>query len=380
MLQALKLGDTEQVEQNQAKKSKFMGIVYALASSILVPFQYMFIKKAVYLSGSQISDIRYVMQLLVMIGIAKYKRENIFGPRDQRWTLAFRGIIGAIGLISSGFAIKLIAPSDASSLIHSNVIITAIFSRIFLEEKFTLAHILSVVINITGILFISQPSFMFGQMTEAYGTPVNLTDTVNQTTIHEANSVLMLQTALGISLALTTAFFSGLLPIVVKHLLNKQVNFAVVIVYASYAGLPVAIGISLILQLTGVDSKSVKLLDSPLLLLNQLMFAVAAGAVGLASQVLNNFAVYHEEASKVSIIKSSDVFFTFIFQHFFLQIDPNGLSIAGAVLIVFASTFLILFKIADKKFPASSSKTSNSRKVPGSGLVYHLKRVIFYKF
>ena len=169
----------EPVLKRIQKKSGYIGIGYAIMSSFLISIQFIFIKKANYLSGSEISIIRYIIQLITMTIIAKCKGESIFGPKEQRLALTSRGIFGAIGMLSIMFAVKLIAPSDAISLMRSNIIITAIFARFFLTEKFTLAHIVSVILTIAGIFMISQPEFLFGK--RAFKTAQNLTYFTNFT-------------------------------------------------------------------------------------------------------------------------------------------------------------------------------------------------------
>ena len=102
------------------KKSKYIGIGYAFLSSVLMSIQFILIKKANYLSGSEITTMRYALQIIGMLSIAKYKGEAVFGPRELRWTLVFRGVLGAIGMLSVGFAVKLRTPSHSCTQTSSS--------------------------------------------------------------------------------------------------------------------------------------------------------------------------------------------------------------------------------------------------------------------
>lgn len=66
--------------------------------------------------------------------------------------------IATISIICSLF---YIAPYDSEAIISSNVIFTAILSAIFLGEFVDFVDILALLITLSGVLLISQPSFIF---------------------------------------------------------------------------------------------------------------------------------------------------------------------------------------------------------------------------
>ena len=55
-----------------------------------------------------------------------------------------------------------------------------------------------------------------------------------------------------------------------------------------------------------------------------------------------------EDASKIAMYRTTDILFTFVFQHIFLRIDSNLLSILGAVCIAIGMLIVIGFKLLDK--------------------------------
>lgn len=73
----------------------------------------------------------------------------------------FRGFCGSIGLISVYFALMFLNPSDVITIMHGSIIITAVLSRIFLNEKLTIAHFIGLILTVIGVIFISKPSVFF---------------------------------------------------------------------------------------------------------------------------------------------------------------------------------------------------------------------------
>jgi len=146
------------------KLVKYRGYFLGICAAFLLSFSKVILKKSPLLAGSDHSLIRYVIQFIFLFVVIKYKKLSLFGPNAKvRKMLSFRGFIGAIGMIFLHFAITLIAPSDTVAVTHSSVILTAILARIFLKERFSIAHLISLVLTVAGILLISQPSFLFNK-------------------------------------------------------------------------------------------------------------------------------------------------------------------------------------------------------------------------
>jgi drug/metabolite transporter (DMT)-like permease len=157
------------INQNDFKKkfikrlSKLRGIFYGLLAAFTLSLSKTIIKKAPALIGSDHSLIRYILQFGLLFIVVKHKNLDLLGPNKPslRKLLKLRGVFGAIGMVFLHFAITFIAPSDTVAIAHCSVIITSILARLFLNEKFTMAHLISLILTLFGILFICQPSFIF---------------------------------------------------------------------------------------------------------------------------------------------------------------------------------------------------------------------------
>jgi len=147
--------------------------------------------------------------------------------------------------------------------------------------------------------------------------------------------------------AIGHSFCHGIVQILMKKLSTKNVHFSLVTIFTSYFGIPVSAIISVILVLTGIAHKNFEA-ESEHLLLHS--FYVLCGAfIGVLTQIAINLAYKHEEASRVAIVRTIDVFFSFFIQFFMLNIVMDVYSIIGSVLIV-SGTFLVLsMKLLDNK-------------------------------
>ena len=350
---------------------RYRGYFYGILSAFLMAITNVFIKKVKIFTGSDLTLVRYALQFTCMAIILRYKKLPFIGPKDLRKPLILRGTIGLVGLLSVHFAVKLIDPSDTLAVFNSSIVITAIFARIFLKEKLSLAHIFSIVLTVTGIVLISQPTFLFAKKTSNSTAATPPTCQANQTRANCTSSQASSGPAavpeatyrlVGIGLAFLGSVASGIVPVVIKHLSNHQVHFASMIIYATYFGIPVSSAISIIMIALGKGSRDMSIFKDPYLLTIQLFYAILAASAGLASQVLWNLALKHEDASKVSVMRSLELVFVFFQQYIFLGITSNVFSIVGAMLIFLGALGIILYKILDKKYSIKASPTPSPNK------------------
>ena len=358
------------------KLIKYRGYFLGICAAFLLSFSKVILKKSPLLAGSDHSLIRYVIQFIFLLAIIKYKKLNLLGPNPKvRKMLSFRGFVGAVGMIFLHFAITLIAPSDTVAVTHSSVIITAILARIFLKERFSIAHILSLVLTVTGILLISQPSFLFKNLMQKhpslsllsnnkYGSVNASYNLKNFTSIKNSrayeNTLINYSLYIGIFLTLCGALTTGIVQITVKHLCNKKVHYSIIIIYSSYFGMPLSLLISLALYFTGFSYKNLNSFDTQSILF-QVFYSFSSAVVGLAAQICLSLALKYEEASKIAIIKTTDLIFTFIFQSYLVNIEKDYLSSIGAYLILGGAFLVFVFKFIEKKFNHDKAEIKSTK-------------------
>lgn len=134
-----------------------------------------------------------------------------------------------------------------------------------------------------------------------------------------------------------------------RIIISKKVHFAVATIYSSYFGIPCSIIVSAALFLTGTSHKHFNYELHFHLLPLQIFYSIASALCGIFSQVCLNLALNYEDASKISILKSLDLLFTFVLQFAILRIEPDLMSCAGAALILAGSTAVVTYKIIENK-------------------------------
>ena len=145
---------------------------------------------------------------------------------------------------------------------------------------------------------------------------------------------------IGVSPALVCANGSAVIHIIIKKLSINKVYFAISTIYGTYLGLPISLGISVIFILTKLSHKNINCELKYLGL--DVLFGSIGGILAVFGPVLLNISLQYEEATKVSIVRTIDVLFSFVFQFIILNIAPDYISIIGATCILL-STFIILF-------------------------------------
>ena len=219
----------------------------------------------------------------------------------------------------------------------------------FLKEKFNISHLIALLLTIGGALLISKPSFIFGKGIKIATNTTMMHDETNLTNasatvclVSESREITTndLSQLVGVAFALVGALGSAAIHIIIKKLCKNKVYYAVSTIYGSYLGLPTSFILSLVLILTGSSHKNFQCELKYLGL--DIIFGCLGGICAVYGHVLLNLSLQHEDATKVSIVRTVDVVFSFILQFIILNIQADWISIVGALLILM-STFIILF-------------------------------------
>ncbi|CAF1073882.1 unnamed protein product [Brachionus calyciflorus] len=346
------------LNESEAPKKEFclrpiigylLGLLYALSVCLMN----IFVKMAPGLDASNHSTIAYFIQLIVMLILVKYHHQPIFGPKSQRGLLTLRGAAGSATIILGFFSVRYLDIGDIETLSNSAVIMTAILSRIFLNEKLTVSHIVALILTITGVFFIVRPPFLFGLEKEMEQMlQINLTET-NHTNleIKDHSNRSLFETLMGVGIVLASALCFSITQVSVRKLCLLKAHFAVATLYPALIGLPVSILISVILKITN-QSKLDLNEDRNVLLIN-LAYSVCGGIFATACNLILNYALKYEDATKIAMVKTFGVLFSFILQYFLLDITVDLLGIIGAVIIVTSILFVLTLKIFDAKLTKS---------------------------
>ena len=331
----------------------FKGIFLGLCAAFFFALFGDLNRMALFVTASEQSSMRYLMQIFLMVIIAKFSRENIFGPKEQRKLLLIRGVFGSISFISLGFSLRYIEPADTLALYNTRLVIIPILATIFLKEQLKLIHILSFILTIIGVVLVSEQSF-FMNLNKTFRNISN-NCTSNQTNENDFK-YSTLAGIVGVALGLISAFAASLVAILLKKLAISNVHYSISVIFSSYIGLPMAFLISLIMYLTNTrDVNSREATNTPTKLAWQIFFSITSALCGCLNQLLVALANKYESANVLALVSTTSLFWSFLFDFLFLSnYTSNGgeclsffnvFNIAGTLLILLAALISIIFKI-----------------------------------
>ncbi|RNA11471.1 solute carrier family 35 member G1 [Brachionus plicatilis] len=332
----------------------YRGYFYGLFSAFFFCLSQIFLRRAKWLSAADHATIRYFFTFITMTIFVKYHQMNMFGPKKQLSLLLIRGLVGYFSLMSVYFALMLINPSDVVSLAHASLIITAIMSRIFLKEKLTIAHVFSIFLTAVGVLFISKPSFIFG--TKQMVQILNRTNTSQ----NAEPSFEDYKIPIGVSMTFLAAIFTSVIFLILKKLSNSKVHWAYSTICVTWFGLPLSFTLSSVLVLFGFYHKDLSIEQQELPM--DIFYSSVAASTSLLGQIFLNIAFKYEDATKIAITKTIDMFFSFLLQYLLLDIMVDSWSIFGAIAILIGTFAVLLFRLFEDKYKNLNIEMENTTK------------------
>jgi len=306
-----------------------------------------------------------------MFIVSYNKKVNIIGPKNQRLNLIMSGFLLAFAGLTLSLSVKYIDPSDTEALRSTRLLMIIILARIILKEKMTIIHILCFTLTILGVLFITQPSFLVQNFSHFIK---------NSSFINETNKVVdssPMASYLGISFGIICACCSSLIAILVKKLTDAKVHYSLSLLFGCYFGLPLSIAISIGMYFSDLRKVNPLVYDTNEKLAWQIFYMVGSALFGCLFQSLTVVSNRYETASKLAIVSTTNLFWSFLLQYILLDIDSNFFSTIGALLIVFSVILSILVKMIDEKLKKKSLKENEKK----SNFCFKIfKKIFLFKF
>lgn len=397
------------------------GYLFAIAWALFACVALVLIKATASsgLDGSIHAIFRYALQLAVMTCVIRSNNLQHFGPREHRLLLTCLGVIGCGGVLVGFFSVSFLEVSDVETLLNSCVIITAVIARLVLKEKLILCHLVSMCLNIAGVLFILRPNQLFGSKTEEKqqhnfiinetvwrnarqvlnygnnggnnGSLVFNNDTkVNHLHNHYDGSTPTLapsflsswglkigesqfDTMMGVALVLTSATSQSIAQVMIRKLSLAKIHFSLMVAYPAYIGLPASILVSVLLRLYRMSlpshsNKNTSFSNSSSSFCSFLsdvqaehwLMAFGSGLCGCVGVICLNKALQYEDPTKVGMIKMSGVFFSFLFQYVFLDVGVDLLAVLGAVCVLSGVGLVMTIKLYERKLNSKRKQKGSS--------------------
>ena len=330
----------------------YYGFIYTLFSCM----NSILIKMAPSYNSFNHAIMRYTIQMIVMAYFIKTTDTSWVGPKSSRKLLVIRGIVGTGAIIFGLVALLYLDVSDFETLINSSILITALLGRIFLKEKITISHIVSLVLTILGVLFILRPPFLFElekdiehsidgslRMNRSvelfeYSELSNTSNNTENIQVVEFINRSFVSSVTGVAFVLLSAFFQSSLQVVTRKLALAKIHFSLISIWPVYVGLPFSIIVSIFYYF--FNSKY-KLAFIPL----EIFYSFCGGLLSVIGLICLNKALKHEAAAKIVMLRTTGVLFSFMLQYFILDVNTDILGIIGAFLIILGTVQIMIIKL-----------------------------------
>nr|XP_006630424.1 PREDICTED: solute carrier family 35 member G1 [Lepisosteus oculatus] len=290
-----------------------IGLVYSLLASLFFSIVALLVKKIDGIHAVEISAIRCFFQMLFVLPAMIYYKTGFLGPRDQRIFLFLRGFLGANAMILLYYAVQQMPLADATVIVFSNPVFTAVLAWIFLKEKCTIWDFVFTIFTLTGVILIARPPFLFGSRVS--GIEGDYTNHIKGT------------------IAAFTGAVGAASTFVVLRKMGKSVHYYLSVWYYAVIGL-----IECVIALFVLKEWTVPFCgwDRWILML--------IGLLGIAGQTFLTKALQVEKAGPVALMRTMDVVLAFILQFLFLNRTPTWWSLGGAICVIGSTSGVALRK------------------------------------
>ncbi|KAG7492783.1 hypothetical protein MATL_G00017860 [Megalops atlanticus] len=290
-----------------------LGLVYALLASVFFSIVALLVKKIDGIHAVEISAIRCFFQMVFVLPAMIYYKIGFLGPKGKRIYLFLRGFLGSNAMILLYYAVQQMPLADATVIVFSNPVFTAVLAWIFLKEKCTIWDFVFTIFTLTGVILIARPPFLFGSRVSGIeGDYQN----------HIKGTIAAFMGAVGAACTF-----------VVLRKMGKSVHYYLSVWYYAVIGF-----IEYVITMFVIDEWTVPYCgwDRWILML--------IGVLGIAGQTFLTKALQLEKAGPVALMRTMDVLLAFIFQFLFLSRTPTWWSLGGALCVIGSTTGVALRK------------------------------------
>ena len=246
----------------------------------------------------QIVLVRCLVMTACTLALARQAGVSVGG--NDRWTLAGRGLGGALALSLLYFALGRLPLGDATAVHYTAPLWTALLAAPVLGERVGRAVGLGLALSLGGVLLISRPSFLLGADAGGLDT-------------------------LAVAAAAGGSVLSGAAYVLVRKLRRSDHPLTVVF-WLSWIGVALALPFC-VARWAPLDAGDVAVL-------------VGVGLATQAAQVFMTRGLHLEAAGRATAVGYLQVVFAFVWGAVVFGTEPDVWSLAGAAVIV-ASTLLI---------------------------------------
>ena len=309
--------DLRIVNRSKTKRFAVLGIVLAIAASLLFSATSLMIKLAESIPSLEVVSMRLALQLVFAIPPVIFFNDKLAQPWKKIKFVVLRGAVGATAMNLSIYAVKHMPLADARVIFYTSPVYTALFGRIFLKETVTKFDLIATLLSLGGVVLIGRPTFLFGSLGKS-----------------SSSKEVWFPTLLAVFGAFCAAG-----AIVLSRKVSQEMAVRVVVLYSTSVGLVITLAASMIAG--GFKYPDCGTYDA--------IYIIVSGVLGYSAQLIVTKALSLEKASVISLARTIGIAFSFLFQITILAVAPNGFSIGGALLVLLCNVTIFIKKLLDQK-------------------------------
>lgn len=298
------------------KKFAFLGIILAIIAALIFSVSALMVKLAESIPSLEVTFMRLTIQAVFSLPAMIFFQDKFIYPWKQSRFLLLRGISGTTAMTLMIYAVKHMPLADARVIFYTSPVFTAILGRIFLKESVSRFDVVAMILSIGGVVLIGKPTFLFGSLGENSGS-----------------KQVWVPTLFAVAAAIGAATST-----VLTRKMSQELGPRVVVFYFAVVG-----------SIIGFVGSVISGFRFPVCGTHDSIYMLAVGGLGYFGQVVRSKSLTMEKASVISLVGTIGIGFSFSLQLLVLDVVPNVLSIAGAILVLLCNVIIFIKKFHDMK-------------------------------
>lgn len=231
---------------------------------------------------------------------------KLFLSKKLLTLISLRGLFAAISGLCTFFALRYLPVGIVMTVLYASPAITSVLAAVFLQDPFTVPHLLTIVLNFSGILLTSQGSY--------------------------ASQENSRQALLGIGFALISAMSASMVFILVRKM-GLRVHFILSCLFSGFGYVLVSFALASHTDLIAIVN------NRP-----GTIFALLSAIAGFGSQSMLTRGVQLVSPGPAAVVRSLNVPLTFLLGLVFLSERPSAFSLMGVSLVLLSVATVALQK------------------------------------
>ena len=291
-------------------RQRFLGCCLALISSVTFAAQGLFFKLLTDVYATEILFVRMVTTVVLLLPFLCVGDFALLGDRgvDLLW-LCVGGVSAAGEIALHYYAMQLMPYADVSAIIFSGFVLVMFFAWVFLRESCGAFEIIVTLITIAGIVLVAHPEAIFAAVSG---------------TSDAARSDYFASRLAGTGVALLSCCCTVGVFLSARRVCH--IHYAVLTFHAAFWGTIMSATITCVVGQWTIPANTAEWL-----------YLLGVTTFGFVSILFVYQALRLEEAGAVSMVRTSEITFSYIMQIIFMGQYPNVYAAVGAVIISFTS-------------------------------------------